>query len=444
MAGWGLSGSRGRVNDQQTSCDQRAHANELLRPSSLRVGPIVRQSDPLQYGSEAMILPAMLLLAQLHGTVSARIYTSPSGSYRVRLPHLLEQGVQITDEIPDTNVQMLSVSDDLCREFIITERPGELPNDSLRAWVDTLVIPKLRAIGAEVRETRVVGTREGPAVYVRYHHPRAASCTRPNDTLKADADVAVYIYHIGNRFYRMLYVLGERPDLRDTVLGVLRAPADTVLSRFADGFAVSRWATRPPIHPRFASLSLGNAFSCGLSTDSIPYCWGAGRDPASYSLTPTPLPAALKFAQLAAGENFSCGVVTTGAAYCWGGNYLGVLGIGSDTVRARFNPTLVIGGLKYRGPVCGHLPCLWGDDVRCRVLLGRQRLWRAGYGRHGSSHCTHGRGRESAVQARVRRLLVHMWRHDRGRSVLLGQRPRRRARCSDKADVQTVRDRAAL
>lgn len=287
---------------------------------------------------------------QLRGRISDGVYTSPSGSFQIAVPYAPGGGMDVIDEAPDSSVWMVSFSDTLCREFIVTERAGPLAGDSLAAWVDREVIPKLRTIGVDLREQRQVSTREGPAIFVRYHHPQGATCMRLGangkaETMKADADVGVYIYHLRNRFYRLLYVRGERHDLDTT--NIRLGPVDTILGRFADGFAVSRRSNHSQAHPKLAALSIGNAFSCGLGTDSIAYCWGAAEyDELMRSYSPTPI-AELAFTQLSAENSHSCAIVTAGAAYCWGSNFLGMLGIGSDSVTHSWNPAPVSGGLRF-------------------------------------------------------------------------------------------------
>ncbi|PYT99388.1 MAG: hypothetical protein DMG34_20565 [Acidobacteria bacterium] len=175
--------------------------------------------------------------AQVRGRVKDGVYTSPSGSFKVRVPDLLQPGVEITDDAPEVDVWLVSFSDALCREFVVTERAGQLAGDSLDAWVDHQVVPKLQAIKVEIRDRRLIHTKQGTAVFLRYLHPQAAPCPRP-DTVKPDAEVGTYIFYLGKRFYRLLYVLGLDERLPEVASGIRRGPVDSVLSRFVEGFEV--------------------------------------------------------------------------------------------------------------------------------------------------------------------------------------------------------------
>lgn len=88
---------------------------------------------------------------------------------------------------------------------------------------------------------------------------------------------------------------------------------------------------------RFASVSAGQDFSCGVTPLRTAYCWGRnaagalGNGTASNSTTPVAvsLPVGVLLDSVSAGQNHACGLTTTGNIYCWGGNALGQLGTGN-------------------------------------------------------------------------------------------------------------------
>ena len=93
----------------------------------------------------------------------------------------------------------------------------------------------------------------------------------------------------------------------------------------------------------FATLSVGNRHTCGVTPAGVGYCWGEnftgmlGTGTTSNSSAPAPVAGGLIFATISAGRFHSCGVTTTGAAYCWGGG--GAIGDGTDL--GRLVPTRV-------------------------------------------------------------------------------------------------------
>ena len=111
---------------------------------------------------------------------------------------------------------------------------------------------------------------------------------------------------------------------------------------------------------RWAMISAGNAFTCGVSLDHRGYCWGAvmnfgdpnpplgklGNDTFSGSKVPVAVSGDLQFQSITTGTRQACGLTLTGEAYCWGNNGLAELGIG--TTGGRFaSPQRVVGGLRF-------------------------------------------------------------------------------------------------
>ncbi len=108
----------------------------------------------------------------------------------------------------------------------------------------------------------------------------------------------------------------------------------------------------------FKMISAGYAHTCGVAADSSAYCWGAnesgelgngtvGQD----SSTPVLVSGGLKFASVSAGGVYTCGVTTAGAGYCWGANAYGVLGDGTTTDSP--TPVAVAGGLQLASITAG-------------------------------------------------------------------------------------------
>jgi len=129
---------------------------------------------------------------------------------------------------------------------------------------------------------------------------------------------------------------------------------------------------------RFAQLTTGEwDHTCGLTTDSVTFCWGrndlgqlgvsSGTDsvPAPVSASTTP-----RFATLAVGATFTCGDQSTGVVYCWGSSAGGRLG-GGVTAVTHTNPEPVFGTAALAGPsaswahacaLSGGLPVCWGRN----------------------------------------------------------------------------------
>ena len=126
----------------------------------------------------------------------------------------------------------------------------------------------------------------------------------------------------------------------------------------------------------FASLSVRNATTCGLTLAGVAYCWGSnsqgtlGDGTTTDRNVPTAVTGSLKFASLLIHTSHSCGLTTSGAAHCWGQNFSGQLGDGTTT--ARTSPvavsggltfaTLVVGGLHTCGLTAAKIAYCWGQN----------------------------------------------------------------------------------
>jgi alpha-tubulin suppressor-like RCC1 family protein len=102
----------------------------------------------------------------------------------------------------------------------------------------------------------------------------------------------------------------------------------------------------------FRQVSAGWAHSCGVTTSSRAYCWGAnlagalGDGTTTNSSEPAAVAGGLRFREVSAGYHYSCGVTTENRAYCWGKNFDGMLGDGTTT--DRLTPVPVAGVHWFR------------------------------------------------------------------------------------------------
>jgi alpha-tubulin suppressor-like RCC1 family protein len=78
---------------------------------------------------------------------------------------------------------------------------------------------------------------------------------------------------------------------------------------------------------RFSAVSAGYYQTCGITVQGDTYCWGATHE--GERLEPTSVAGPLEFNALSAGAGFACATVLDGTGYCWGANHLGQLGDGS-------------------------------------------------------------------------------------------------------------------
>ena len=132
----------------------------------------------------------------------------------------------------------------------------------------------------------------------------------------------------------------------------------------------------PVLSLRFLSVSAGDGFTCGVTTDDRASCWGSnsigqlGHATTSPGFVPVQVAGGLSFRQVSAGSDHTCGVTTDNRAYCWGSNIGGKLGDGTEV--ARSTPVAVAGSLRFQqvsaagehtcGITTDNLAFCWGSN----------------------------------------------------------------------------------
>jgi alpha-tubulin suppressor-like RCC1 family protein len=128
----------------------------------------------------------------------------------------------------------------------------------------------------------------------------------------------------------------------------------------------------------FVSLAVGDETACGLASDHSAYCWGhndAGQlgsgGGGTRSTQPVPVAGGLFFLGLTSGGTHTCGITVDSLAYCWGGNAGGELGTG-DSVSSNV-PVPVSGGIAFTAIstssthtcalTAGGVAYCWGDNT---------------------------------------------------------------------------------
>jgi alpha-tubulin suppressor-like RCC1 family protein len=134
----------------------------------------------------------------------------------------------------------------------------------------------------------------------------------------------------------------------------------------------------------FRQLDAGNYHSCAVTTGSVAYCWGNGRQGqvgngfTNLAFSPKRVAGGLLFDRVTAGLTHSCGETTANRAYCWGDNDSGQLGDG--TMTRRLKPVAVLGGHSFGQlsagylHTCGKTPAgvgyCWGDNFSGQLCDG--------------------------------------------------------------------------
>jgi alpha-tubulin suppressor-like RCC1 family protein len=149
-------------------------------------------------------------------------------------------------------------------------------------------------------------------------------------------------------------------------------------------------ATPTPVatEERFAMLSAGMGFTCGITIDGAMLCWGSNIDGILGAEAPdrcgdvTPIPCATRpvripmpdrATQVSSGTGHACAVTVVGAVYCWGANGAGQAGAYSAAVPIIRTPTAVT--IPWSGP---FVSVAAGGILTCAMASsGRVYCWGA-------------------------------------------------------------------
>lgn len=181
----------------------------------------------------------------------------------------------------------------------------------------------------------------------------------------------------GSRWFRIRDI--DLTDSQETC--ALTAEGEAYCWGLAASFATSGETSSNTPRPvatkiRFASISVGYGYVCGVAIDRRAYCWGSNdlgqlgraRDP--FDRGPKLVEGGLRFEQVSAGGIHTCGLTTDKAAYCWGANDALQLG-GPSTeqcnyrgrvVQCQTHPVAVTGGYKFNSVSAGKWPL--GNETR--------------------------------------------------------------------------------
>jgi alpha-tubulin suppressor-like RCC1 family protein len=164
---------------------------------------------------------------------------------------------------------------------------------------------------------------------------------------------------------------------------------DNLLGQLGDSsFASKLVPTRVAlsVDRTFIAISGGVSTACALEKTGVVWCWGDDPTQPGVRLSLRNQPVAIQvgrpFVSIAAGRKSACGLDSDGVAYCWGENGRGQLGVGDTLPRAA--ATRVAGDVKFTAMSAGFWSTCglstggkiycWGDNTYGELGTGDTQL----------------------------------------------------------------------
>lgn len=173
----------------------------------------------------------------IRGKVEGDVYTSIEGTFQIRMPPLLKPGAKIHDEKISDKLTALSLSDDLCREYVLIEATVG-PEESLDGYVENYLNNWTARSESTILERKKMDTAFGGGVYFLAKVPKGAPCMQitfadgKQKGEKPDSENAMLFIRSGSRIYHFSYVLGPMADWPM----IKTSPGEEVLMDFVSGF----------------------------------------------------------------------------------------------------------------------------------------------------------------------------------------------------------------
>ncbi|HEU4996825.1 MAG TPA: hypothetical protein VFT29_18540 [Gemmatimonadaceae bacterium] len=168
---------------------------------------------------------------------------------------------------------------------------------------------------------------------------------------------------------------------RRAIVRGLRGGIDTVrVTIEGNAFAHQDFSRVIVVSQKWISVSVGDQHTCGVTVDSLAFCWGAGgagalgNARAVNTLIPAPVVSfgQVKFVAVAASDFGTCGLSSDAVGYCWGSGLKGRLGNNDASENNQYTPGVISGGAAFQSLSggarvnCGVKPTkevlCWGDD----------------------------------------------------------------------------------
>ena len=188
-----------------------------------------------QMASQYGIKPAVSY--DIRGKVQDEVYSSMDSTYQIHIPPLLKPGAKIFDNRYSDKLNGVSMTDDLCRQFIVFER---IPSKEVffNTYVEEAIKDWITRSKSTIVEQREMDTPLGRGLYWRMTLPKGAPCITisfvdgKRKEEQPDADNAILFVQSGGRVYQFSYVLGPMG-----IWPVIKTgPAEEVLMEFVGGF----------------------------------------------------------------------------------------------------------------------------------------------------------------------------------------------------------------
>ncbi len=157
--------------------------------------------------------------AKLKGTIRDGVYTSPDGSFSVKVPAILDRNLTVSDQAGVEGEVVVYFRDDWCRQFYVQETPlasgGPTPDEVLRQASENIARVWETTRRAVIDSRQPIDVGRGPSVAIRLHQsggPCRALVGDGNKLVEKEvpSDVIAYVFVESQAIYEVGLVVSRR------------------------------------------------------------------------------------------------------------------------------------------------------------------------------------------------------------------------------------------
>jgi tetratricopeptide (TPR) repeat protein len=193
------SSARGSAEDESTAALMESRADEDFEVFDRLGKDLLQRFNLSDLATRVLTLstgppidPRAPRTPPLAGRLEGDTYTSSDGSFRLKLPDLMQPGAMVWDEVTSSGDLLVWLEDDMARWYSLQVHPGHLGRESLQEWAAVNL-----AVNLDTRQEYDAETPLGTGFVLVYRYA------------EIEADCSTILAHHDEHFYAATYCLQD-------------------------------------------------------------------------------------------------------------------------------------------------------------------------------------------------------------------------------------------